>query len=96
MNRAGRDDYVKLLYPEDEVVPSEKFLIIRSYPDFLEARLTKLTSLHPDQLLDKFSDVYALPNVDKIDPKSKGQRTIIGLWTFQDNSRDSLMEVMQR
>jgi len=96
MNRAGRADYVKQLCPEDEVVPSQKFLIIRSYPDFLEARLTKLTSLYPGQDLDKFSDAYGVPNVGEIDSKSKGQRTITGLWTFQDNSRDSLAEVMQR
>ena len=96
MNRAGRDDYVKELCPEDEVVPNDKILIIRSYPEFLEARLAKLASLYPGQHLDKFSDVYAVPNVDGVDSKSKGRPTIIGLWTLQDNSRDSLVEVIQR
>jgi hypothetical protein len=93
MNRAGRSDYVKHLYPEDDVIPSDKILIIRSYPDFQKARLTRLTYLHPGQDLDKFSDAYTIPDVDS---KSKGRATFIGLWTFQDNSRDSLMEVMQR
>lgn len=96
MNRAGRSDYVQLLYPEDEVVPTQKFLIIRSYPEFLRARLTRLTSLYPGQDLDKFSDVYAVPNVDEIDSKSKGHPTCIALWTMEDNSRDSLIEVLQR
>lgn len=96
MNRHGRDDYVKVLYPEDEVVPSEKFLIIRSYPNFTEPRLKNLRHLHAGKDLDKFSGVYAIPNLDEIDPKSKGQPTIIGLWTLKDNSRESLTEVMQR
>jgi hypothetical protein len=96
MNRHGRNDYVQLLYPEDEVVPSQKCLIIRSYPKFVEARLKRLASLHPSKDLDKFSDVYAIPNNDEIDPKSKGLPTIRGLWTLEDNSREPLAEVMQR
>src|SRR6266508_4412665 len=84
MNRVGMDDYVQPLYPEDEVVHSGNYLIIRSYPDFLNDRLTKIKVSHPGKEFDKFSDVYAIPNIDEIDSKSKGLSSIVGLWMHTD------------
>src|SRR6266545_2554483 len=96
MNRVGMDDYVQPLYPEDEVVHSGNYLIIRSYPDFLNDRLTKIKVSHPGKEFDKFSDVYAIPNIDEIDSKSKGLSSIVGLWMHTDDSRESLIEVMRK
>ena len=96
MNRMGMDDYVQPLYPEDEVVHSGNYLIIRSYQDFLNERLARIKVSHPGKEFDKFADVYAIPNIDEIDSKSKGRSSIVGLWMHTDDSRESLIEVMRK
>lgn len=96
MNRVGMEDYVQPLYPEDDLVNGGKIVIIRSYPDFLNNRLSSIKSAHTNEQLDKFSDVYAIPNIEQIDSKTKGRSDIIGLWMHADDSRDSLLDVMRR
>ncbi|PPQ74543.1 hypothetical protein CVT26_007935 [Gymnopilus dilepis] len=96
LNRNGLDDYIQGIYPEDQCLPSGEFLIIRSYPDFLARRLASIPPTPSGESPDPFSDAYAIPNIDEIDPKKRGRPEVIGLWMLTVNSRDTLTEVMQR
>lgn len=96
MNRVGMEDYVQPLYPEDELAHSGNYLIIRSYPDFLDNRLARIKASHQGKPLDKFADVYSIQNIEGLDSKSKGRSSIIGLWMHTDDTRESLIDVMRK
>lgn len=96
MNRVGMEDYVQPLYPEDELAHSGNYLIIRSYPDFLDNRLARIKASHQGKQLDKFADVYSIPNIEELDSKSKGRSSVIGLWMHTDDTRESLIDVMRK
>lgn len=96
MNRVGMEDYVQSLYPEDELAHSGNYLIIRSYPDFLDNRLARIKAAHPGRQLDKFSDVYSIPNIEDLDSKSKGRSSVVALWMHTDDTRESLVDVMRK
>ncbi|CAA7268390.1 unnamed protein product [Cyclocybe aegerita] len=96
MNRVGMDDFIQRLYPEDDVIDMGKVFIIRSYPDFLSNRLTSIRLSKTESLPDKFSDVYAIPNIESIEPKAKGRASIIGLWIHATDARKTMVDVMCR
>lgn len=81
MNRMGMEDYVHALCPEDDVICSGQYLIIRSYPNFYQSRMSKI---RPEASNDCFSPAYLIPNIDQLDIKQKGPFNIIGLWTHQE------------
>ena len=45
---------------------------------------------------DKFADVYKIEGIEEIDAKMKGQSSIVGLWMFATDARESMIEVMRR
>ncbi|KAF9564536.1 hypothetical protein CPC08DRAFT_760148 [Agrocybe pediades] len=96
LNRVGAEDYIQGIYPEDEFVQSGKYLIIKSFPDFLAQRLANIPSAANGEPHDRFSDVYAIPNIDQLDSKMKGRSTVVGLWTLALPSREPMEEVMKR
>lgn len=98
LNRMGMEDYIQHIYPEDDISAHGSYLIIRSYPDYMATRLAgiqaklELESGTPD----KFADVYKIEGIEELDAKRKGRSTIVGLWMFATDARESLIEVMRR
>lgn len=90
------DDYISRLYPEDETFQQGNILIIRSFPDFLARRLASIEASTSGQTPDKFSDIYAIPNIEELSTKQKGRFLNIGLWMQPTDSRESMVKVMQR
>ncbi|KAL0576006.1 hypothetical protein V5O48_005973 [Marasmius crinis-equi] len=90
LNRMGMDDYVQRLYPEDDIGAHGTYLMLRSYPEFTERRLAELP-----KGLDKFSDAYKF-NKEEVKPEDKGKRQVIGLWMFNTDAREPMIDVMIR
>ena len=89
----GMEDYIHRLYPEDDIGAHGSYLMIRSYPDFTAERLGAIS---PDTLPDKFSDVYLVPNLDKLGYNDKGRSQTVGLWMFATDAREPMIDVMLR
>jgi hypothetical protein len=68
------DDYISRLYLEDELFDQANILIIRSFPDFMARRLASIETSTSGQTRtpDKFSNIYAIPNILELDTKQKG------------------------
>ncbi|KAK2465071.1 hypothetical protein APHAL10511_002879 [Amanita phalloides] len=96
LNRMGMDDYIQRLYPEDDISAHASYLMIRSYPDFTAERLNAINSSSHDAVPDKFSDVYIVPDLDKLGYNDKGRSQIVGLWMFTTSARESIIDVMLR
>ena len=96
LNRVGMDDYISRLYPEDELFDQANILIIRSFPDFLARRLASIETSTSGQTPDKFSNIYAIPNILDLGTKQKGRFLNIGLWMQPTDSRESMLKVMKR
>lgn len=90
------DDYISQIHPEDEIYNQGNILILRSYPDFLAQRLASIETSTSGQTPDKFSHIYAIPNIENLGPKQKGRSLNIGLWMQPTDSRESMITVMQR
>ncbi len=91
----GMEGYIHRLYPEDDIGAHASYLMIRSYPDFTTERLNAVDSSH-DALPDKFSDVYIVPNLDKLGYNDKGRSQTVGLWMFATDAREPMIDVMLR
>ena len=59
----------------------------------IQAKL-ELTSDTP--FPDKFADVYKIEGIEELDAKMKGRSSIVGLWMFATDARESMIEVMRR
>ncbi|KAG7085529.1 hypothetical protein E1B28_003088 [Marasmius oreades] len=90
LNRMGVADYVQRLHPEDDIGAHGSYLMLRSYPDFTRERMAHLPQGHP-----KFSDVYKFDK-DKFTPQQKGVNEVIGLWMFNTDAREPMIDVMIR
>ncbi|KAF8636045.1 hypothetical protein AX17_003840 [Amanita inopinata Kibby_2008] len=95
LNRMGMEDYIHRLYPEDDIGAHGSYLMLRSYPDFTADRLKAIQSSH-ETPPDKFSDVYAVPNLDKLGYNDKGRSQTVGLWMFATDAREPMIDVMMR
>ncbi|KAF8621781.1 hypothetical protein AX15_007517 [Amanita polypyramis BW_CC] len=95
LNRMGMEDYIHRLYPEDDIGAHGSYLMIRSYPDFTTERLNAIHSPH-DALPDKLSDVYIVPNLDRLGYHDKGLSQTVGLWMFATDAREPMIDVMLR
>lgn len=91
----GMDDHIQRLYPEDSIGAHGNYLIIRSYPEYTNRRLAIVRSSSND-IPHKFSDVYAIPNVEKLTPEEKGESKTVGLWMFATDSRGPLIDIFTR
>ncbi|KAF5383213.1 hypothetical protein D9615_004955 [Tricholomella constricta] len=96
LNRMGMDDHIQRLYPEDNIGAHGSYLIIRSYPEYTDRRLAATRSAQSNGITNKFSDIYAIPNVDKLTAAEKGESKTIGLWMFATDAREPLIDVFTR
>jgi hypothetical protein len=92
----GMDDHIQRLYPEDSIAAQGSYLIIRSYPQYTSRRLAIARSSLSNDVPHKFSDVYAIPNVDQLKPEDKGEVNTIGLWMFATDAKEHMIDVIQR
>lgn len=92
----GSEDYIQSLYPEDDVVDNGKFLIVRSYPDYLANRLASIERNTDGSPVDLFSHKYAIPGIDTMPMQEKGRVVAVAFWILADDSRESMFEVMKR
>ncbi|RDB27625.1 hypothetical protein Hypma_003804 [Hypsizygus marmoreus] len=96
LNRMGMDDHIQRLYPEDTIGAHGSYVIIRSYPEFTDRRLALARTSPSNEIPHKFSDVYAIPNVEKLTAAQKGEAQTIGLWMFATDAREPLIDVFTR
>jgi hypothetical protein len=92
----GMDDHIQRIYPEDSIAAQGSYLIIRSYPEYTSRRLAIARSSSSNDVPHKFSDVYAIPNVDQLKPEDKGEVNTIGLWMFATDAKEHMIDVIQR
>ncbi|KAJ6469520.1 hypothetical protein C8R45DRAFT_1017348 [Mycena sanguinolenta] len=95
LNRMGMDDYIQRLYPEDVTGIHGTYLMLRSYPDFTNRRISHVLASH-NETPGKFSDAWAVPNLDKLLDGDKGRAHTVGLWMFPTDAREPMIDVMIR
>lgn len=103
LNRMGTGDYVKRIYPEDDLEVFGKYLMYRYYPEFTEKRLAmNLPYPIPDQYRPAFDAEFAIDNSEPDDPdptkkrKKQGNSITLGYWAFQQEAHEPLEDVMMR
>ncbi|KAG6905824.1 hypothetical protein DXG01_000530 [Tephrocybe rancida] len=96
LNRMGMDDHIQRLYPEDNIGAHKNYLIIRSYPEYTDRRLAVVRASHNIATLDKYSNAYAIPNINTLSVNEKGEAKTIGLWMFATDSREPLIDIFTR
>ncbi|KAF7334251.1 hypothetical protein MSAN_02386500 [Mycena sanguinolenta] len=95
LNRMGMDDYIQRLYPEDVTGIHGTYLMLRSYPDFTNRRISHVLASY-NETPGKFSDAWAVPNLDKLLDGDKGRAHTVGLWMFPTDAREPMIDVMIR
>ncbi|KAI0065032.1 hypothetical protein BV25DRAFT_125061 [Artomyces pyxidatus] len=106
LNRMGMEDYVRHMYPEDDMEAHGDYLMYRSYPDFTAKRLAMARSPQSDSEIEDFTDAHGrtpsstdlLTNWQLLLSKSreKGPSETVGLWMFATDAREPLKDVMMR
>ncbi|PIL27329.1 transporter [Ganoderma sinense ZZ0214-1] len=102
LNRMGTDDYVRPIYPEDDMEIIGDYLMCRFYPDFTKTRLEMgLPYPIPQERRAAFDMevINRLPPEEREKDQSKekkGRSTTLGLWMFATDAREPLKEVMMR
>ncbi|KAI0088441.1 hypothetical protein BDY19DRAFT_891623 [Irpex rosettiformis] len=103
LNRMGTGDYIKRIYPEDDMEVFGKYLMYRYYPDFTEKRLAMhLPYPIPDYYRPAFDAEFAIDNSEPDDPdpnkkrKRQGNSITLGYWAFQQEAHEPLEDVMMR
>lgn len=97
LNRAGMEDHIQRLYPEDDITSADSYLIIRSYPEYTNQRMTEIHSScsASSPPVNKFSEIYSRPG--NLNLKTKEASNIIGLWYFANaENREPMIDVMKR
>lgn len=103
LNRMGTGDYIRRIYPEDDMEVFGKYLMYRFYPDFTQKRLAmRLPYPIPDQFRPEFDHEFATDNSEPDDPdpskksKKQGNSITLGVWGFQQEGHEPLEDVMMR
>ena len=98
----GTDDYVRPIYPEDDMDIVGDYLMCRFYPDFTQTRLDMgLPYPIPEEKRQAFNDELfrriTPEEQERFHEREKGGRTTtLGLWMFATDAREPLKEVMMR
>ncbi|KAJ6578616.1 hypothetical protein B0H10DRAFT_2101375 [Mycena sp. CBHHK59/15] len=95
LNRMGMDDYIQRLYPEDVIGIHGSYLMLRSYPDFTARRLSQALGSY-EGVPHKFSDIFAIPEPEKLLDGDKGRSQTVGLWMFATDAREPMIDVVMR
>ncbi|KAI0367190.1 hypothetical protein BV20DRAFT_970836 [Pilatotrama ljubarskyi] len=100
LNRMGTDDYVRPIYPEDDMEIIGDYLMYRFYPDYTRTRLEMGLPYPIPQEHRATFDAELLrripPEEQQKDREKKGRSIILGLWMFATDAREPLKEVMMR
>ncbi|KAG2003290.1 hypothetical protein CC2G_003904 [Coprinopsis cinerea AmutBmut pab1-1] len=97
LNRAGSQDYISRLYPEDYLSAQGQILAIRHFAQFTNDRLANLkASLGGEPMPGPFDERYIVPDVESLTHDMKGEHSLMGLWYHSDGNREPLSQVMQR
>ncbi|KAI0353390.1 hypothetical protein OH77DRAFT_1427449 [Trametes cingulata] len=100
LNRMGTDDYVRPIYPEDDMEIIGDYLMYRFYPDYTRTRLELgLPYPIPPEHRATFDTELSrrIPAEEQGKEKEKkGRSIILGLWMFATDAREPLKEVMMR
>lgn len=99
----GTGDYIRRIYPEDDMEVFGKYLMYRFYPDFTQKRLAmRLPYPIPEQYRAAFDHEFATDSSEPDDPdptkkrKKQGNSITLGLWAFQQEAHEPLDDVMMR
>ena len=96
LNKEGPEDHVQYLYPEDNFDAYGNYVVIQSYPSFTDKWLADLRATHaPEELEGLFSAIWKVPDHIKNNTQ-KGPPTVISLWIFGTEQRESMDDVMSR
>lgn len=97
LNRVGMDDYIQKLYPEDSMQAHDKYLMMRSYPQFTSHRLSSLSYLTGSgKFAPEWMGGMRGPDGRELGDKEKGESVTFGLWCFATDARDPMQDVMIR
>lgn len=98
----GTDDYVRPIYPEDDMEIIGDYLMCRFYPDFTK---TRLEIGLPYPIPSEHRAAFDTEVLNRLPPEErekdqgkekKGRSTTLGLWMFATDAREPLKEVMMR
>ncbi|OSD07804.1 hypothetical protein PYCCODRAFT_1430003 [Trametes coccinea BRFM310] len=100
LNRMGTDDFIRPIYPEDDMEIMGDYLMYRFYPDFTKTRLDLgLPYPIPEEHRATFDEELFRripPEEREKERPKKGRSIILGLWMYSTDSREPLKEVMMR
>ncbi|KAJ3005197.1 hypothetical protein NUW54_g4451 [Trametes sanguinea] len=100
LNRMGTDDFIRPIYPEDDMEIMGDYLMYRFYPDFTKTRLDMgLPYPIPEEHRAAFDEELFRripPEEREKERPKKGRSIILGLWMYSTDSREPLKEVMMR
>lgn len=97
----GTDDYIRPIYPEDDMEIAGDIVMYRFYPDYTSRRIS-LGLPHPIPQEHRVMFFQGLngsdPDADYNDlsNQKKGPSVTVGLWMFSTDSREPLKDVMLR
>ncbi|KAI0337644.1 hypothetical protein BDW22DRAFT_1363904 [Trametopsis cervina] len=103
LNRMGTGDYIRRIFPEDDMEVFGKYLMYRYYPDFTHKRLAlKLPYPIPKSHRPAFDAEFAEDDSEPDGPdpgkkrKMQGNSITLGIWAFQQEAHEPLDDVMIR
>ncbi|KZT66551.1 hypothetical protein DAEQUDRAFT_695405 [Daedalea quercina L-15889] len=109
LNRVGTDDYIRPIYPEDDVGIVGDYLAFRYYPTFTKVRLAmglpypvppehraRLDVVLLSQLTPEEVATSREESASTKKKEWKGTSVTIGLWMFATDAREPLKDVMMR
>ncbi|RPD65242.1 hypothetical protein L227DRAFT_649397 [Lentinus tigrinus ALCF2SS1-6] len=102
LNRMGTEDYIRPIYPEDDMEISGEYLMVRFYPDYTQLRLEMgLPYPIPEETKPAFNAELQnrIPPEYKeidLDKEKRGRSIILGLWMFATDTREPLKYAMMR
>ncbi|KAH9831129.1 uncharacterized protein C8Q71DRAFT_799051 [Rhodofomes roseus] len=109
LNRVGTDDYIRPIYPEDDVGIVGDYLAFRYYPKFTQVRLAmnlpypvppehraSFDAVLLKQLTPEEVAVSRQESASTTSKEWKGTSVTIGLWMFATDAREPLKDVMMR
>lgn len=98
----GTEDYVRPIYPEDDMEIIGDYLMCRLYLDYTKTRLDMgLPYPIPPEAREAFNAELTkrIPPEERDKDKDKekrGRSTTLGLWMYPTDAREPLKEVMMR
>ncbi|KAI0819491.1 hypothetical protein BC628DRAFT_1402415 [Trametes gibbosa] len=106
LNRMGTDDYIRPIYPEDDMEVTGDYLMCNFHPDYTKTRLEMglpypIPEEHYAAFEHELSKRIPPGETQGEPPKSKerkkgGRSVVLGLWMYSTDAREPLKDVMVR